>query len=244
VNLYGFVLNNSISLVDVLGLRALTREEQGVVIALEDLAFQAERAGDEEFSKAIQAVQKSYHDLINKLPELGRRNTHRSQLTTKALLLWSDHEKAATYLKASGVGEWKGKNKCNKYVADVIGFQEFFEHGIKGFVKRPPIAGEWANPKLFSRSYTAIWKVVPETYGHGGGMVVIRLVQNNEPRLGDIVVFGEPTSVGSAAHVGIYLGEGVYVSATSSAVHGQVGLVIKDVPDGGTPQILYRSTGE
>jgi hypothetical protein len=235
--------NDAVNWLDLLGLRALTAEEKGVVSSLEGLAVDAVNNGDEEFSAAVKSVIKDYQELIQKLPDLERYNTHRTLLTTRALLRWQDKEVARTYLQANGVGKWKGQDKCNKYVADVTGFQTFVQHPIKGFIQRPPLAGEWANPKLFRREYTAIWKVIPIDY-HGGGMVIVKLEQDTEPRLGDVIAIGKPTTVGSAAHVGIYLGSGMYVSASSAGVQGQKGLVIKRVPSDGVPQILFRSSGK
>lgn len=62
---------------------------------------------------------------------------------------------------------------------------------------------------------------------------------------GDIVIFlvyHEPsTGERDPAHVGVALGHGLYVSATSAKLFGQIGVVIKATPSE-EREVIYKSS--
>ena len=259
LNIYSMLANDTINLVDQLGMRPMTQEEMGFVIHLMSLA--AEKDAGEEFKKAIDAVIKDYSNRIDSIP-VGTEDPARVTHINNVLRPWNDVNKAPLYDASAKLDDFKaGSNKCNKYVADVIVKQTsdflvpvennalgYIKNGFSGYSSRSPIAGEWANTKQV-RQITPIYriKVVP-TCGGGKayGMDTNAEVKWKAPVIGDIMAIGEPTSQGSGAHVGFYLGgsptSSIYISATSNRRYGQVGLVIKHAPDVSSGKsILYRS---
>jgi cell wall-associated NlpC family hydrolase len=89
----------------------------------------------------------------------------------------------------------KGKNKCNKFVYDVL-----IEAGVKPppvvpkyiILSRPPTAGEWADSSVSIVG----WKVV------------------SDPKPGDVVAEAH-TYIDATGHVGIVVGDKQTVSASS-----------------------------
>ena len=102
--------------------------------------------------------------------------------------------------------------------------------------KNYPIAGDYANPTKqqdFSIDQTVNMvdpnNPIVNTY--------------HPPKMGDIIAFGLPTSEPGEDHVGIYLGDGIYISATTNINYQQKDVVIKRVSKE-YKRITYRSPGE
>jgi RHS repeat-associated protein len=238
LSLYGFVDNGPVNVVDILGLRDLTPQENQIRNSLEALAAKAVTLDDAEFAKAVREISKDYETLIKSVS--GPNDPARIGILNKAFSIWADPDQARSYLFSSGTGSWKGKNKCNKYVADALiaGKVDAQITVAPTFpwqdpVTRWPIAGEWADAKKIGKM-TVIWEIRPLPGSRPGQTAVLQWSQPllgqlgpRPPMIGDIVSFGEATTGGSDAHVGIALSHGLYISATSAVIHGQTGVVIK-----------------
>jgi len=248
-NGYGYVGGDPQNLLDPEGLRPLTTKEVVIIIKMRQLA---ERTANEdpEFSKALGAVVDDMKNTIDQIK--GKEDPISVVVGLMALDMWADTKNSfLNYDYHQGQGEWKGKNKCNKYVADVLTRANI---DAKISVKkwgvftrtRIPIAGEWADPNKLGE-FNAKWEIKGsnEDGGTSGNLFNAQLIEkfigsgngSQKPSLGDIVSFGLPTMMGSNAHVGIYLGKGIYVSATS--MYGQKGVAIKGIST--KQRNLYRS---
>jgi len=72
-----------------------------------------------------------------------------------------------------------------------------------------PSAEQWADSKLLG-TFTIVWQVTPVP-GKAGSTAEIYITQGagaRPPKFGDVIAF--PTF-----HVGVYLGRGLYISATT-----------------------------
>lgn len=241
--------------VDVLGLRELTPEERSFVQRLE--ALKARASGDEEFVKAMNSVIADYQDRIATIRD-NVPDPRRIGYINNAFRIWAS-DRASSFHPQGRLDEdyGSGTNKCNKYVSEVLegsatlnaegGWGTYLTNDFSAYVQRSPIAGEWANPALLRR-FTPKYRITRgmlhgEVEAFGPDLSGEHVLTFEAPVIGDIVSFGEPTQVGSDAHVGIYLGgtpiAPFYISATGSGEHGQRGVVIKFGPD--RREKLYRS---
>jgi YD repeat-containing protein len=123
-----------------------------------------------------------------------------------------------------------------KYWANVGG--ALWQAGVDVRIGRYyPTAWAFSDPKRVGQ-LRVVWSVKTEKLGRGPTLQIV-LTQPlkgkpgaRPPIIGDVVTFG-------TAHVGINLGHGIYISATSHEVFGQKGVVIKDNAD--RLNLLYRS---
>lgn len=189
------------------------------------LAKKAFNSGDADFGGRLEMVINDYLELLITEPD-----STRTRLVSEALKIWVDPNKAVKYRDGITVP------MCNKFVNDAtenVGIpQSVFikadtdletslamAHHIA--FTRPPIAGEYADPNKLKL------KTVLQISKQGDGGTVVK--STREPMMGDIYVHGAPTMTGSAAHVGIYLGHDIYISATTAEKLGQVDIVIKEI---------------
>ena len=256
MNLYGFVGNDGVNGWDYLGLRELTNEEASFIQKLEEL--KADAGNDENFIKAVDSVITDYKSRIHAIPD-NAFDPARIKYINNAFRIWASERAPLFHPSGNLDSEFGlGANKCNRYISEVIensaritvegGFRQYLSNDFSAYVHRMPIAGEWANPLLL-REFKPKYRIVRvQLCGGADSYQVDRtsrsILEINAPVIGDIVSFGSPTSRGSGAHVGMFLGGDpntpFYISATSIQVHGQQGVVISFGPE--NREKLYRST--
>jgi RHS repeat-associated protein len=233
---------------DPSGQRNLTPEEMEQLLKLKELLASSNAAGDKEFSKALNAVIKDWVSTINSIKE-GDSDPVTIKIVGKALTIWADKDQSKSYAVSSGI--WSaGANKCNYYVADVVKTVKTPLISVPGrwfgTTSRVPLAGEWANEKLNFGGFDAVWEIKPTKDSTGGTLkIVLQFPMAGKPGariplMGDVVSFGNASSEQNMAHVGVYLGADLYISATGSSVLGQDDVVIKFAPKD-AQRLLFRS---
>jgi NlpC/P60 family len=185
--------------------------------SLSQLSEEAKNTNDpssRNFGRDIDAVNRSI-DKISRIPESARTPGQKAAL--KALEIWRDEPTAYAYTAdvpaRSGMGRLDPNDsngsdlKCNRFVAEV------FTQSGTGY----PIRGR--NP--LNRT-----PLSAETMYNEASITGMSNIDPKNAQIGDIICF--------SGHVGIYLGNGVYVSAhvTSSRYGNQVadGVEIHRVP--------------
>ena len=267
VNLYGFVRNNPVSLVDLLGLRDITAEEQKVLDELQKFADSvagnksASTYGNGEYAKAIAAVIGDIKALIASIK--GEEDPATLAMGLKALTLWADKNTALSYDKTDA-----GVSTCNIFVADVIGDAGFETKLIRRPSRlwldfRIPGTTEWHQDKTLG-AFKVTWRVKVED-GKGGGATgggkkgkTVLKVQLDQPikgkgggRFVNLHGISESGTVPPAlghiisypGHIGIYLGRGLYMSSTTddpTGIQGRgAGINLKFINN--NENQLYRS---
>lgn len=103
------------------------------------------------------------------------------------------------------------------------------------------MAGEWADETRYSTDYPVISKTETTTV-KGKEITTTTVVKGKKAEAGNIVSFGQASTIQDDAHVGIYLGYHIYISATGNSTYGQKGVVIKKL--GNSNKIIYRNTNK
>jgi RHS repeat-associated protein len=235
---------------DPMGERDLTAEELAFIAQIEALIAKA--GAESELGKALAAFISNYKQVIAAIR--GPENPVRIRIVNNTLRIWSNPEKARTYLKDGDAGgkAWVGKYKCNLFVGNVLADSKVPEFRVNG---RFPLAGEWTNNEAWELAKYRVKWGIQEKQNPNNPLEIIHeeitdLKTNNknftEPGrggvLGDVIALGPPRAGPAEAHVGIALGHGLFISASNANVHGQVGVVITKSHNYGTYQReIYRS---
>ncbi len=208
-SLYLFLANSPLDNVDILGLRALSAQEAKLIQELNALAASSRRS-DPEFSAALATVIQDIEGLIASVR--GAEDPVGLRIGLTALQVWQSRWKAFWTYNPKVRGP-----TCNKYVADVL-----TEAGEEVAVfprkrrpgRRPPGTGEWHDPATGELArFKVKWTITPDgtpatqKFEILADLVYDYLVSFPRPSFGDVISY--PT------HVGIYLGHGLYVSATA-----------------------------
>ena len=252
-NLYSFVLNKPVFLIDPLGFRPRSAGETAMVVELIKTYQEAENKGDDEYTHALGVVIDSYTNFIESLPEqppldqyfIRTSDELRIDVATSALSFWANPHKSKNYLQSAGPKQWEGLSKCNKYVADVLlDASVLVPYSMTWSMNSwPPNAGTWADPRDLTQ-FKVVWRIKDANpqWNHKKTTELIYTETSGEglryPKIGDIVAFGNPGAGNFQAHVGIYLGGGFYISATGWKF-SRGGVAIKGVKTQG--HTLYRS---
>jgi len=238
VNLYGFVGNDGINRLDLIGLRDPTAAETKYATDLEAQAAQYE-SSNPEFAKALRAVKKDYTDIIKDIT--GKINPARLQVLNRALEAWTDPGNVEKY-KING-----DEFKCSLLVRRSLGTKapewtasDFVDESSKKMKIVYKIEGEKIDGKIDTSK--------PEV------KIEIRI-----PKIGDVVAMGnEGVNGKNTGHVGIYMGSGLFLNATRHVGSAGVGVpdtagfptetggvgikFVPKLPDSGHEIIIYRST--
>jgi RHS repeat-associated protein len=207
INLYRYCSDNPANSTDPLGLRDETYEERQVLTYLEELAKDAEKKGMKNLASNIRKVIEDIKKKIKDSPS-EENDPMRLKVGLLALKEWS-------YQSRTGIAQFRqqGKAVCPKYSTPCdAGKAGGFKYKCNYFVTyvwvtatghRPPGSGLFGNsPPAASKWGDPVNIADPtknEVPGKGSGL------------LGDVVHF--PLDGGAHHHVGICLGNGVYVSA-------------------------------
>ena len=228
VNIYATVCNNLINLIDILGKRPLTAEEQRIISKMESLAVTYDKY-DPEFSKAIRAVISDIKQYVDSVK--GERDPANLRMGLNALRIWVKPGRASQFAVVNDT------STCNRYVATVVGDSGFntmlipkMFATVRGY--RIPGAGEWAGEPMYAlRDFPITWKITVLEKGNSRRTpkslsVEIRDVINYGRAFGTIIAY--PQDGDDFAHVGIALGRDIYISSshTSSVSDGQENVVI------------------
>ena len=249
-NVYGFVNNNGINYFDILGQRPLTSEEQNILKQMESLAVTYDKR-DPEFSKALRVVINDIRQYVDSVK--GKGDPANLRIGLNALRIWIEPGKASQYAVVNET------STCNRYVADVIGDSGFTPkiiHKIStlGMTNRIAGAGEWADSSRTSLgSFGIRWEI--NVLEPGPNIRSKKTPQKVSITVSDVILSGSlfgrefgfiiayPRQGEEAAHVGIGLGRGLYISSSHgsmlSGVDGQENVVIDFVNENRTH--LYRS---
>ncbi len=210
-NLYAACGNDTIDIVDLLGLRDLSPQEIDVLDKLQKLADGAKTGNnaDPEFSKALTATITVIKHLIYSVK--GPADPAELRIGMSALKIWADPAKAKIYAHTTE----KSTVTCNKYVADVVS-DAGFDATIFSFTHlwHPAGTPDWHDSKALP-SFKVKWIIRPIKFGpKDGGHVAVEWEQPMEgkgegrtPQLGDIISY--------PGHVGVYLGRKLYISSTT-----------------------------
>jgi hypothetical protein len=220
----------------------LTDKERKIIRKLRELAEQAKsEPGGGKFAKDVNTLADRLEAQIKSTPSgrtLGLKYDTNLSATLRALEIWVDNPTKYSYtadLQASeGVGK-PGQNsfKCNYFVGAVftgsraargysVGGSEPFTYPMYGNpLNRYPVSAN----DIYSGKVTNMFSI-----------------DSRYAKIGDIVSFpqADETNSRSSAHVGIYLGDGLYISAhrTNSRFGNQVsdGVEISRVDWGKNPR--------
>lgn len=217
---YSFVANSPLNGSDPFGKRDLRESDKLTLSALERLAAATEGEGRGDDAANIRAIAVDLKGDITLVPD-GKRDPNDLQVRLAALKLWRDDSDKFRKAKETKVGpytEWPaGAWKCNSFIAATLWDAYSIIVDQSGFWgTNPPIANVWGDPEA---------KIAKD----GGPYGATFPVRKQDPMPGDILAF--PAPEGYAGHVGIYLGHGMYVSATVDYQNHRPGLDVQP-PDG------------
>jgi hypothetical protein len=238
LNLYGMVGNDGVNLVDQFGMRPMEADETQALIKMVNLAEAAERTiGGEEFSRAVYATVSDITKMIASIK--GKSDPASLKIGLTAIKIWADESLSDKFDPVE-----QGHNTCNLYVARVIsdsGFEaKLIPSGMgRGLWNRPPSAAEWHENKTLG-TFKVTWNIEPITSRGDDKKITVTL---NQPMTDD--VDGKMPSAGDIisypGHIGIFLGNGLYLSSTSAdPLEKQKGSVILKFVNNKQEQ-LYRS---
>ena len=217
LNEYQIVANNLIDGVDVFGLRPLNQSEKDTIDKLQKLADLADpklKAGVlsviQDLTSTIQGIQHDQADPIN------------LRVAEAALDIWGSSNEAKAKYEDTDAGGYK----CNVYVnkvLDVVGLNPTVLNYPSKTQKRNPLAADYFDAGEKGLAKFHIKYILKKHDPSGEGRTIAEWDQpasvksKNVPVLGDIIVLGTDGGSGDAdsAHVGIYLGGELFVSATT-----------------------------
>jgi len=200
-NLYTFVRNAPIILIDLLGLRDITASEEALLRKLEEFARKSGQK-DPEFEKAMSAVIKDIRGLIGSVK--GETDPATLRIGLSSLKVWANPQQSKLYSS-----KLQGTVTCNKYVADVVAKEGFkVRRFVFGLDRGIPGTGNWHDPKQVN-NFKVVWTVA----GVKGRKTQIEWDQplkgkgSRQPAFGDVISY--------PGHVGIFLGRKIYISSTT-----------------------------
>ncbi|RJP75702.1 MAG: RHS repeat-associated core domain-containing protein, partial [Desulfobacteraceae bacterium] len=206
VNLYVIVQNDVVNQSDYLGLRNLTTTEESYRQSFLSEAKKFDKKNP-ELAKALRAIASDYGALIDALP--GNTTSKRVKVLNKAFSIWTDSQNIERY-----------KIKGDTYHCSLFVNRTLWAAGINTPYEMN--AGAFVNDK--HKTTVGVLKIVYEiklkdstgkTVNTSNSKSVVT-INVREPQIGDIVAQGKESAwTQNDAHVGIYLGSGVYVSATT-----------------------------
>jgi len=205
-NLYGFVGNDGVDNVDLFGLRPLSNEENQVLAGLEREA-QAAAEKSPKLAEALRAVAKDFQALIEAVPK-GEKPTNVG-VVSGALQIWNSPKLSKRYESGEVF-------MCSSFARRTLflgGFRDFGD----------PTAAQFTNGG--DKIGKVNLRVVYEIGGENGKNVKLddwtvvdatTVKDIREPRMSDIISYGlANTFKVDSSHIGVYLGQGLFVSATT-----------------------------
>ena len=215
-NLYALVVNAPATLIDVLRLRALTPAEQKLIACIQEQMKAQCGTCSENLAGQISQMLKDYTAAIQKS---GKKDSPSLKARSYALSVFCNQIKKK-YAQKKDNGEFY----CSSFARDVLSAT-----GLK--LKSKLSASYFLNSgdKDMAREGYKV-KFVDEA--------------NREP--GDIIVGGSAGTNGAyAAHIGVYIGNELYISQSPSSQYDQLvgqapGMKIRDVSTLPYPDIKYR----
>ena len=195
------------------GLRDETEDEEKKVakmVALEVAAHKTGKKDDVAFAKNLGQSVKDYQKMISNVPD-GAKDPVRLQTINKALSVWMSPSASASYAQKTTFND-KSINYCNVFVADSFSAAGFPLVGSSNWRKDyAPTANQFADPKTVIKDTIVDGQV--KYHGKDGSYTQ---TSGQPAKPGDIVAFPAQNAEG---HVGISLGNDVYISATSSEAY-------------------------
>jgi hypothetical protein len=231
-NLYGFIWNDGIGLVDILGLRFLTDEE---ILIIQHLRYFANQIRSDQLGQSYHidlavAIDLLADDIVNFILELkGKEDPVNLRIGLHALRIWASKESALSYDQTD-----KNISTCNIFVADVLNGEGFETELIPRpsrlwLDKRLPGTTEWHEDKKLGE-FSVTWRIKAEDRDseYEEEILKVRMTQpvvaiteeqqRNSPENppGDGAAppeFGNIISY--PGHIGFYLGRDLYISSTT-----------------------------
>jgi hypothetical protein len=196
----------------------LSTKELKIIGKLRELAEQAKnQAGGAKFAKSVNTLAERLKDRIQaSTPSKYDTNL---QATLKALETWVNKPSKYAYSAALDgnkdvVRLNSGTYKCNRFISDT--FTEsgaargyFYDNGEK-----PSESNQFSYPTSGSNPFSHYPISANDLYDRDQGSNMSS-IDSRKAKIGDIVAFPSADETNSAfsAHVGIYLGDGLYISA-------------------------------
>lgn len=257
-NLYEFIGDDPVNSWDLLGLRDKTLREVEIETKLKGLSAKAREKKEEEFANALDAVIKDWNDSI--ASQKGKKDPVRLRILGAAFELWVSPE--STYLHKEG-----GDYNCNLFVARVLRDAEVdkqFYIVKKKEGEGPASAGDWyAGSSGIKGVWKEVYRVEARKQGdkasqgrevvtletHHGVEVTVR-TRGGKPGTADVEAMTNETDQPgqNEAHVGIYLGHDLFISASGLRYLNQgevTGIEIQfSAPNSHFRRVVYRSVPE